>query len=691
MMIMKQVQGRMKLFWGSVGLFFILLASMVSVNAAGTHEVTITTGNYNGGKAIQEALDLQKGASPQYDRLTVTIKPGTYNITESFIVYGNTTIEATGATLNYVRTVTGDGKDGKAPILTNYCSGKKGYSGAGNITVNGGTWDFQGKPGEENDGCSMEAFRFMHGSNLNFTNLTMQNLYESHFITIEGVKQVTISGCTFREMRNYDARKEAIHIDCMHNDSMAPSNQDNTVYDDTICNDVTVTGCIFDSVPRGLGTHIAVAGLYPSNMTITNNVFRNITYEAIKAYHYKNVTISGNTITNAGCGIKFYLYADPADCDNDEEGNSNYLQPLKGTATEGVPGNLNAVISGNTIQNISDKNNGFAIQVAGIKDRIMNGITISSNTVQSTGKGNATKLAGIYAKYANNVVISRNKVMQSGLTGILISDSSNVKADGNTVSKSNENGMIAQNSKKITFSKNTITSARKHSIYMKQSSKSKILSNTVKKDKTGGICGDIGCTGIQIADNSITASGKNAIAVLSSKSALIKNNTITSAKNFGIFITKANQAKIQKNSIKGSGNSGIVSEKSTGAKVIGNTVNSAGKYGILFNQTVKSSASKNKIAGAKDYSINYSNNSKNKKWNLKFQKLTVKAGQKKVTGHTTVGLTVSVTVNGKTKTGKTKPNGDFSIATKKLKKGTKVTLQVKDKLGNVAAKTVKVK
>lgn len=96
--------------------------------------------------------------------------------------------------------------------------------------------------------------------------MTMQNLKKSHYLTIEGLDNVTIQNCTFKDFQSITARKEAIHIDCMHNDSMAPSNQENTVYDDTICNNVTVDGCTFVDVPRGIGTHIAVGGLYPSNM-----------------------------------------------------------------------------------------------------------------------------------------------------------------------------------------------------------------------------------------------------------------------------------------------------------------------------------------------------------------------------------------------------------------------------------------
>ncbi len=666
--------------------FMLMLSAMLSAKAAGTHEVTITPNDYRGGEAIQEAFEAQGGKTPAYDMLTVKLEPGTYNITEALVVYGNTTIDATGSTINYVRNITMEGRDGKAPLITNSCDNKKGYNGAGNITIIGGTWDFQGREGQENYKCSMEAFRFMHGSNFTFQNLTMQNLYESHFITIEGVENVNISNCTFKDVRDITAKKEAIHIDCMHNDAMAPSNQAETVYDDTICNNITITNCTFDKVPRGLGTHIAVAGLYPSNMTFTNNTFTNITYEAIKAYHYKNVTISNNTIKNAGCGIKAYLYAEPADCDNDEEGNSNYLDALKGTKTEGVPANLNTVISDNVIQNVTDKDNGFGIQVAGNTDRVMNGITISGNKISPNGKGNASKLAGIYTKFVNSMKVIGNQVVKSGKTGILISDSSNVTANSNDIKNVLENGMIAQRCKKITFSANKVASSKKHSIYMVDSPNSKITANVVSKDKTGGICADKGCTKMQITGNTITSSGKNAVSVLSSKSVKIQKNTIKTAKNFGIFLTASNQSKILKNSIDGTGNSGIVSEKSTSSKVNGNKVSNAGKYGILFNGTVKSDASKNKIGATKDYALNYSNSSKNKKWNLKFQNISVKSGAKKVTGHTMVGLKVTVTANGKSKTSKTKPNGDFSIATKKLKKGTKVTIQVSDKLGNVATK-----
>lgn len=669
---------------GGVACVILTLVMAVSGKAATAQKVTITTANYRGGEAIQEALDLQKGSKPAYDSLTVEIKPGTYKITEALLVYGNTTIEATGATIQYTRSVNMEGSDGRLPLISNACSGKKGYTGSGNIAINGGTWDFQGKKGQVNYGITMEAIRFVHGSNYTLTNMTLQNLYKSHYLTIEGVENVKIENCTFKDCTAVNAKKEAIHIDCMHNDSMAPSNQDNTIYDDTICNNVTITGCTFDSVPRGVGTHIAVAGLYPSNINISNNTFRNITYEAIKAYHYKNVTIANNKITNAGLGIKAYLYADPAE-DADEEGNSNYLPALKGTSTEGVPSNLNMVIRGNTIQNITNSKNGFGIHVAGNASRVVNGVTIESNVVSST------KLAGIYTNYAGSLTLTGNRVTSSGKTGVLIANCNNVNASSNTITNSKECGIISQFAKTVTVSGNSITNAAKHSIYMKKTTGAKVLSNTVQKDKKGGICADQGCDKVEISKNRVVSSGKNGIAVLSSPSAVVSGNQVLTTKNMGIYVTKSDNAKIKSNTVKNVKTTGIVAQSSKGIKVQKNTVQKAGKFGILFQKTSKSSGSGNKISGSADYGVLYANNSKNKKQNLKFKLLTVKKGKKAVTGRAIPKVKITVTVDKKSKTKKTKANGTFSVKTKKLKKGMKVKVQMTDSLGNVYSKTVKAK
>lgn len=670
----------------------LLLSSGNVAKAEGTKEVTITTADYKGGKAIQEAFDLQKGNTPAYSQLTVTLSPGIYQIEETLLVYSNTKLVANGCEIYYMRNMSGaDGVE--APLLTNACSGKKGYNGAGNISIEGGTWDFQGGNGEVNYGKSLEAFRFLHGSGFTFTNLTMTNLYQSHFITIEGVEKVTISGCSFKNQTDIDAKKEAIHIDCMHNDKMAPSNQDNTVYDDTICNDITVTNCTFYRVPRAIGTHIAVAGLYPSNIVITGNTFQNITYEAIKAYHYKNVTISDNVIQNAGCAIKLYLYAEPDDNDKDEEGDSNYLPALKGTTTSGVPSDLATVISNNTISDITAKENGFGIQVAGNNDRIMKGITISGNTISMTNKSTSTHLAGIYLKYANNCKVTGNTVKKSQETGLLVANCQSMTLSGNTLTNIQQDALLVKDSKSVTCSNNVINKAVKHGIYTEKTKGIKFISNQVTGAKQGGICANKGCPKIQIQKNTVKDSGKDGIDVLSCQNAVVSGNKVDTVKKLGIFVDASDGSSIKINTVNKTAGNGIVVQSSGKVNVTNNTVDNAGKYGILFNKTKTSKGSNNTITNAKNYALNYSSNSKNAKWNLKFVGVTVKAGAKTVTGSTTRGLKVSVQFDKKKKTytKALKPNGSFSIPVPAMKKGSVCRVQIKDKLGNVAVKTIKVK
>lgn len=673
---MKRKICRITLFAGIVGLLGCCKIGITSLVKAAEKTITINTANYDGGKAIQEAFD-QQAANASGDTLVVKLEPGTYNITESLIVYSNTTVDATGATLKYVRTAKVEGSDGRAPMIANECAGKGGYTGASNIAINGGTWDFQGSKGQVNAGMTLEAFRFMHGKNISFTNLTMQNLKKSHYLTIEGVDNVTIKDCTFKDFRSPSAKKEAIHIDCMHNDAMAPSNQDNTIYDDTICNNVTVDGCTFTDVPRGIGTHIAVAGLYPSNMKFTNNTFKNITYEAIKAYHYKNVTITGNTISGAGCGIKSYLYAEPSDNDNDEEGNSNYLPALKKTVTEGVPADINVLISQNTIQNIRDSKVGFGIHIAGNTSRPMQGVTVTNNTVAST------KLAGIYAKYANQITMADNKVSNAGGPAILVTAARQSVLERNQLAVTEGDALLVQDSQTSRVTNNTISYAKKHGIYMNSVSGAMIQGNVLEKDKNGGI-GSMKCKKIQILDNVFRSSGKNAIVVQNSASANVCNNQVEGAKKFGVYVFSSNQALVQKNTIQNTKSSGIVIQKGTGIKVKGNTVKKAGKYGILFTKTKKSSAFSNSITSAKNISLCYSKDSKNRKQNLYFLKLDLKKGAKAISGRVIAGVKVAATMDEKTKTKKSSKKGDFKIGVKKLKKGTLVKFTLKDSRKNEA-------
>lgn len=661
---------------------FILLSVSVRAQAA-DKEILITTENYRGGIAIQEALDWQSNSETAYDHLTVSIQSGTYDITEALLVYSNTTIRAASdATIRYTRKKV-SGNQGRAPLISNFCSGKSGYSGAGNITIEGGIWDFQGHQGGVGYGITMEAFRFMHGSKFRVVNVTMQNIYRSHFLTIEGVEQVEVTGCVFRDYTNRTNKKEAIHIDCLHNDAMAPSNQENVIYDDTICNHISVNNCSFSNVPRGVGTHIAVAGLFPSDIVISNNTFTDITYEAIKAYHYKNAQITGNVITRAGCGIKCYLYA--ADSDRDEEGASNYLLALPGVTTEGTAPNLNTIIQWNVIRDVTDSKLGFGIHLAGNVDRVVKDITVSNNVITSTGAV-STKRSGIYVKYGENIRLLNNTIAKTGGAGILVVQGKTLTISQNQISFPVSNGVSVQDSSVVTLQSNAVSYAGKRGIYLKNTGNSRISTNTIKKDRTGGIGVTKNSIQVSVVKNNLLYSGKNAVSVCDSRQALVYGNTIQSPKNFGVYAYKSDSSKIKKNTLRSTKSTAVIASTSTGILVAKNVIEKTGKYGILFTSAKKSYASKNKIQRTKTYAIIYSENSKNKKQNLNYPHVSAKKGKKEIHGYTYKNMKIKVTISKKTKSTKTKKNGLFSVKVKKLKKKQKYTIQVTDKLGNSLTK-----
>lgn len=675
--------------FGCVLIYFFILP-FVSVQAqAAEKEIIITTEDYEGGAAIQRALDWQSQEETAYEHLTVVLSSGVYEITEPLMVYENTTIRVSGdSVVRYMRDKVSDNQ-GRAPLISNACSKAGGYSGAGNITIEGGTWDFQGHQGGVGHGVTMEAFRFMHGRNFRILNVTMQNLYRSHFLTLEGVEQVEVSGCVFQNYTDLSCKKEAIHIDCMHNAAMAPSNQEDTVYDDTVCNQIRVSGCTFSHVPRGIGSHIAVAGLFPSNIQIVDNTFTDITYEAVKAYHYKNVRITGNSITRAGCGIRCYVYA--GNREKEEKGALNYQAALPGVVTDEAAPELNAVIQSNTLQDIGDDKIGFGIHLVGNAERPVRNVTVADNVITTSNPQTAaTKRSGIYINYGQDIRVTGNAIRLAGGAGILLNHASGITLSKNQISLSHSNGIAAQESQGITVSGNTVWDTGKRGIYLRTTVDSRIADNTVRRDKTGGIGVTKASLRVRVVKNILRSSGKNAVTVSESGQALVYGNQITSAGNFGIYMYKSDAGKIKKNTVKNTKITAIIASTSREVRVEKNEIDKTGKYGILFTSAKKSYATKNTISRSRSYGIIFSENSKNKKQNLNYPHVKAIKGKKEISGYTYRKMRVTVTISKKKKSVQTKKDGRFLFKVKKLKKKQTYTIQVKDKLGNklIKEKTV---
>lgn len=450
-------------------------------------------------KEIQSALNLIRDGQASQVELTLR---GNIQINGGLVVYSNTTINATGATI----TETTSGGSLLTSATARYYGSvpySAGYQKTQNIKVIGGTWDGSRSAGQ--------VIRFVHSSNVEIDGVTVKNCTDTgHLITLEGVRQATVKNSTLLGHSGMGASKEALHIDIVHSTQTTPSLQSDE-YDDLPDRDITITNNVIKDVPNAIGSHGSVQGVYHQNIVITNNQISNVSNVALPIFNYRNVTISNNVIRNASQGIKVYA------CQSS-------TAPLPGTVTEAEPyeQNYQIVITGNTV---SDTTGGFPLQVQGSPDRKMAGITIQDNRI--TGVVNGT---GIFAEFLTGGVIAQNQVT-TGMAdrtelGISLNNAQNMTITGNTVANANSVGIKIENkSHNAKLTRNVIQNVKKVGVYALDS-KLDIENNTVTDISGEALC--------------IWNAGRNM---------KIRKNKIKNVKSIGIGLNNVKRAQIIGNEI----------------------------------------------------------------------------------------------------------------------------------------------
>lgn len=456
---------------------------------------------------LQEALyDARDNTSGTY---TITIPKGKYKLSNTLKVYSNTRVVMNGVTL--VRQSTAE----KAFAMVRFDSlnaleavgGVTGYSGFKNITFEGGTWDGNGENGA--------IMRLGHAKKITLKNVTFTNVKDTHHVEMAACKDVLVTGCTFKNFKGSwesTTNCEALQFDIMRSNHFSGYPQE----DETPCKNITVTGCTFSHVQRGVGTHSAVAGSYFEKMTFSNNTFEDVAGYAIICTNYKNSTIKGNVIKNAGSGIFFRTM------------NKNYGQYFTSIVKKRSPQqNMNSVISGNTIE-VTVKAYGkvaYGIELYGENlssqkqnipkgNYLLEGMTVSNNKITLKCRGYGMRLTGV------------NKSTFSG-NSIILNITKNNKSGGNG------DGIRMQNCIGNTISGNSIENKKV---------------NTYSKDMCG-IC---------ILDNS--------------NNTFVKGNTITGCSVDGIQVRSSTGVKLQANKITNNGKYGIEVKNQSTVKTSGNTL-----------------------------------------------------------------------------------------------------------------------
>lgn len=500
----------------------VLMAGGV-VNAQTVKEITVNlSGVRSVGKEIQKALDEALADTTGEVRYEINLPAGTYKLDTLLKVYSNTTIHMNGCKL--VRT------ENKTMLRigqeeTSY----SGYGGQHDIMIEGGTFD----GGGTKEKVTASMIRMGHGKNLSFQNMTFQNVYKTHHVELAGCSDVLFDNCTFKDFYSNGsvanaANNEALQFDVIHNATHFPKYPG---FDDTPCQNITVTNCSFSNLQRGLGTHSAVAGSYFENMVFKNNTFTNVKGYAIVGTNYRNSIISGNRINKCGAGILFRSMV---------QGYNNFYEPLKGTVQ--IQRNAASVIENNTIT-VSDykyKTTAYGISLYGEKlkkkkkdapagDYTLCGVTVSGNTITMNNSG-----YGIWLQGTNDSKVSHNKVTM------------NIKAS--VSGKGNSDCIRLVGSKNNTIDANTLAQKKKNK-------------------RTASACGIVLTTNASadITNNKITNSPKDGIFVITKSKAVVSKNTIKKTGRHGINVCDKSTVTMKGNKI--SGYKGKITNTYSGGKI----------------------------------------------------------------------------------------------------------------------------
>ncbi|MFD0826987.1 right-handed parallel beta-helix repeat-containing protein [Neobacillus sp. M.A.Huq-85] len=589
---------------------FIMLAVLIfsvpwnGTAAAEANTITLNASDFgaNGKDQVDDTNSIQKALNEavSYNFTTIQIPDGVYLITRPLKINSNTRLILSSKAI-IKRNAS------FSPMLMNNTKGAPRYTANENITVEGGTWEGN----KDQYPTRFDNLLFGHASKITVQKTRVLNNYEGHNIEFAGVKDGKVLN-SYLAGYSGAKKKEAIQLDITHDKQVFPPFGD---YDDTACENITIKGNTIENHSRGIGSHTSVKGVYPRDIVIQNNTFRNLKEEGINAFNYKNLSVLNNTFEDVGLGIEFNTFSiNPADI----------FKANKPLAVPVSDDKFSINITGNSITRTrstsSTKGNGIVFN--GTSTYPIKGVTIKNNTISDPDTN------GIYLAYTSNATISGNvikNVKQNGIAihnhsennsvscnnvsgslghGISVYSYSNASINNNTLSKNKGNGIsIVSNSTKNKVSGNKISESSKYGMAVSDQSSAELTGNTISRSGQNGVPISKASIGNTITANTVSASGKHGISIFESSSTAVSKNKISSSKENGISISShSNSNSITGNTIKDSEKSGIsISSHSSSNTITSNSISNSGKYGIGISVgAIKNTVSKNTIVNSKD-------------------------------------------------------------------------------------------
>lgn len=396
---------------------------------------------------LQAALNAARDAGGGW----VIVPSGVYLITATLRLYRNTRLTLLpGAEFrsNFAGTMLLNG-DAAQPF--------GGYTGHGNILIEGGVWNMRGTTAGMT-GNAM-CISIGHARGVTIRDIEIRDVSGYHGIELNSTKNALVDNCRFlgyvdNTVDHSRTFSEAVQLDLAKGagefGGFGP-------YDNTVCEDITIRGCYVGASgtagttvwPRGVGSHSATVGTTHRRIRIEGNTFEGCLQYGVVAYAYDDCVIAENTMNGCGAGIRCrtIISADAADSTNLAGVQTNASQIMKNPTITGnvISGGLGyddaillygettgrilgATITGNTIEGSTNAENGVRVYYS-------DHYTVSGNTLRGVSG------TGVSQEQVNGGVVGPNRIYAPGASGISCDTGTGIQIAGNTVREAGVNGI----------------------------------------------------------------------------------------------------------------------------------------------------------------------------------------------------------------------------------------------------------
>ncbi len=553
--------------------------------------------------------------------LVVSIPDGTFNISQSIIIYSNTqlvlsdnTIILSDRFLDTYAMLCGFPDDMFDDVYGE-------YSRLNNITITGGIWDRNSLALDISN-----IFVLQHGKNITISNTVLKNCTD-HVINISATKDVLIDNVTIKDQIAYTGAdpaywgnytpgdnnrfyfEEAIHTDTAN----AKGERGCLPHDDTACQNILVQNCVFDNVLAGIGTHHHIDNVTVDNIIIKDCTFSNLYGAAINAYSFKDFQFLHNTFS----GDATRSYSEVAINSEKSTGKVvNNIISVQGdlannTYNKGVVYGLESdlEIYDNVINNAS-------LYPIMLQD---SSATITDNFLNGAGKD------GVWAERISSITIDDNIINNFKRYGIFLKTCiGNNQIRGNTISYSGtaggNSGIFIENSgTKNIIENNVLQGDYEHNFYLKriigiirgnhfnhskfnliqaEECNIEIKENEFKNSIEHAI--NLWKGSALIEGNYFDTIGKDGIRADSTTSLVINNNTFRNISRYGVFVKPTDGAVTISGNGFFEGEAGISLENCSNTNLIEKNVITCGLWGSLIVKNSKATIFGNDITSSVD-------------------------------------------------------------------------------------------